>query len=123
MAAVMVGWGTVMLLPAQTFNQPAYTGFRAIFGTEEGIGYVMLLIGTARLTALWINGHRRRVTYWTRNTAALVGWIVWIGMFFAHTLSGVIGVWLIFYPAFAVIEIINGKRSGEDIGAIRGLGR
>jgi hypothetical protein len=123
MAAAMIGWGAVMLLPARTFDQPAYTGFRAIFGTEEAIGFVLLAIGTARLIALWINGHRERITYWTRNAAARYGWAVSVGMFFAHALSGVIGVWLVFYPAMAVIEIVNGRRSGEDIGAIRGLDR
>jgi len=122
MAVVMAGWGIIMLLPADTFSQPAYAGFRAIFGSENGIGAAMLVLGTLRLSALWVNGRLRRITYWARNWSAGIAWLVWIGMLFAHSLSGVVGVWIVFYLAFAITEFINGGRAARDIGASRGLG-
>jgi hypothetical protein len=83
----------------------------------------MFVSGAARLLALWIDGRREKVTCWTRNVAARVGRAMWIGMFFAHALSGLVGVWLVVSPAFAVIEIVNGRKSGEDIGPIGGPSR
>jgi hypothetical protein len=61
MAAIMIGWGAVMLLPARTLDQPAYAWFRAIFGTEEVTGCVLLAMGGARLTAPNRNASRPAV--------------------------------------------------------------
>ncbi|MCZ4501020.1 MAG: hypothetical protein JWQ74_3575 [Marmoricola sp.] len=116
LAAIAAGWGVIMLLPARTFDQPSYRGFRVIFGSEGGIGAVMLLVGLACIGGLIVNGARKKVTPWIRVSSAGIRWMIWIGMFFAHAIGGIIGAWAIFYPVFAAVELVNIYRAAHDVG-------
>ena len=116
LATIAAGWGAIMLLPARTFDMPAYRGFRVIFGSEEGLGWVMLVVGIVCIAGLVINGARKRVTPWIRVTSAGVRWLIWIGIIAAHTISGVVGVWAVMYPVFAAIELVNIYRAARDGG-------
>lgn len=115
-ATIMVGVGIIFLLPSDTFALPSYAGFRQLFGAEEGIGTVMLFLGVLRLIGLIVNGARKDVTPWIRMISAGVGFMIWIGMTFAHSLSGVLGVWAVFYPMFALVELANIYRAAHDVG-------
>ena len=121
MAVAMFGWGLIVVGSPAVFDLPTYAGFRAIFGSAAVIGPLVASLGLLRLLALWVNGRRRHVTYWARVIGAGSGCMIWVGMVYAHALSGVIAPWAILYPAFAVTELINAGRSGHDIGASDGL--
>lgn len=116
LAAMAAGWGLIMLLPADTFAQPSYAGFRQVFGSEVTLGAAMLLVGIACIVGLIINGARKQVTPWIRCVSAGFRFVIWIGIFSAHALAGVIGVWAIFYPVFAAVELINIYRAAHDAG-------
>ncbi len=116
LATIAAGWGGVMLLPARTFDQPSYQGFRALFGSEEGLGALMLLVGLICIGGLIVNGARKRVTPWIRVSTAAVRFLVWIGLFAAHALGGIVGVWLVLYPVFAATELVNIYRAARDGG-------
>jgi hypothetical protein len=116
LAAIAAGWGAIMLLPADTFSLPSYAGFRQLFGSELALGLTMLFVGLACIVGLIINGARRQVTPWIRCVSAGFRFVIWVGMFSAHALAGLIGVWAIFYPVFAAVELINIYRAAHDAG-------
>ena len=116
LATITLLWGGVMLLPAETFAQPAYAYFRNIFGNELFLGSVMLLLGLARLGGLIVNGARKHVTPRIRRVSAAIGFMIWVGISCAHTMGGIVGVWLAFYPIFAAVELINVYRAAHDVG-------
>ena len=116
LASITLLWGAVILLPADTFAQPAYTYFRFVFGNEVFLGSVMLMLGVARLGGLIVNGARKHVTPRIRRVSAAVGFLIWVGMTCAHAMSGMIGVWLAFYPIFAAVEVVNVYRAAHDVG-------
>jgi hypothetical protein len=76
----------------------------------------MLMLGIARLGGLIVNGARKHVTPRIRRVSAAVGFLIWVGMTCAHAMSGLVGVWLAFYPIFAAVEIINVYRAAHDVG-------
>ena len=121
LGGITVGWGLVGVLNTDLFKQPGYAGFRPIFGDSLLLGIVMLMLGTARLGGLFVNGSRRDVTPWIRVTSAGVGMLIWVGMTTAYALSGVLGVWAAIYPVFALVEVINAYRASRDAGESNGL--
>lgn len=116
LATIAAGWGAVMLLPARTFDLPSYRGFRMIFGSEEGLGLIMLFVGLVCIGGLIVNGARKRVTPWIRVSTAAVRWMVWVGLIAAHAISGIVGVWMVMYPVFAATELVNIYRAARDGG-------
>jgi len=120
LSLITMGWGFVALFSGDLFKQPAYAGFRVIFGTDTGLGFVMLSLGLLRLGGLIVNGARREVTPWIRVTSAGLGCMIWVGMTAAHAMAGVLGVWAVFYPVFALTEVINAYRAAHDAGESNG---
>lgn len=116
LATITMLWGAVILLPEPTFDQPTWAGFRAIFGTENGLGTVMVLLGLSRLGGLVVNGARKRVTPWIRVVSAALGFLLFVGITTGYALSGVVSTWLAIYPVFAAVEIINIYRAAHDAG-------
>lgn len=62
MAGHMILFGYVLLLPSQTFNQPAFMSFRELVPSEVCLDWMMLLIGCVRIVGLVVNGARKNVT-------------------------------------------------------------
>ena len=59
LAAITAGWGAVLLLPTETFDQPTWAGFRSIFRDEVILAQVMIFLGMLRIGGLIVNGARR----------------------------------------------------------------
>lgn len=116
LAAITVLWGVVLLLPEQTFDQPTWSGFRAIFGNELLLGTVMVFLGLLRLGGLVVNGARRKVTPWIRVVSAGLGFLLFVGITTGYALSGVVSTWLAVYPVFALVELVNIYRAAHDAG-------
>lgn len=115
----MVLFGLVLLFPVETFNGPAYAGFRALFRSEEVLGWVMFVVGTVRIIGLIINGARKKVTPQIRQGSAAIGCVIWAGICYAFLSSNVVSTWLAVYPLFAVGELINIHRAAHDEGEVR----
>lgn len=119
LAAITGLLGVVLLLPETTFDQPAWAGFRAMFGDENVLGWFMLLIGLLRIGGLIVNGARRHVTPRIRQVSAGGGFLLFVGWTCAFAASGVVSTWLAIYPAFAVMELVNIYRASHDAGESR----
>ncbi len=119
MAGHMLLFGLVLLMPTNTFNQPAWASFRDIFRSEEILGWVMFGVGILRIAGLIINGARKNVTPQIRQFSAAVGCIIWAGITFGFYSSNVVSTWLAIYPLFAIGELVNIHRAAHDEGEIR----
>lgn len=115
--AIITGlWGGILLLPGETFAQPAFAGFDAIFRNEVLLGLAMLALGVLRLIGLIINGARQNVTPHIRVASAGCGCLIFVGICYCYMLSGIVSTWLAIYPAFAVCELTNVFRAAHDVG-------
>jgi hypothetical protein len=124
MAAHMFLFGYALLLPAETFNQPAFATFRALpavgdTSAEDIMGWSMLLIGFVRVGGLIINGARKRVTPQIRQISAGIGCMIWSGIAYGFFSSDVVSTWVAIYPLFAVSEAVNIYRAAHDEGEVR----
>lgn len=113
-------WGWVLLLPARTFDGPAWAFFssleRAGWMSEDQFGRLMLLLGLARFGGLIVNGARKAVTPWIRVFSAAVGFFMWVGISYSFAQSGVISTWFAIYPVIAGVELLNIWRAAHDVG-------
>lgn len=116
LAVITAMWGAVLLLPERTFDQPAWSGFRIIFGDETLLGFIMLTLGFLRLGGLVVNGARKNVTPWIRVVSASLGFLLFVGITTGYALSGVVSTWLAVYPVFALVELLNIYRAAHDAG-------
>jgi hypothetical protein len=112
-------WGAVLLYSDRLFDQPAWAGFRAIFGNEILLGWAMLLLGILRTIGLIINGARKDVTPVIRQVSAGIGCLIWVGISYCYASSGVVSTWFAIYPLFVVGELVNIHRAAHDQGETR----
>lgn len=119
MAGHILLFGYVLLLPSQTFNQPAFMGFNAIFPSESFLGWIMLSVGCLRILGLVINGARKNVTPQIRVFSAGAGCLIWSGIAYTFWSSDVVSTWISVYPLFALGELINIHRAAHDQGEAR----
>lgn len=119
MAGHLIAFGWVLLLPSQTFNQPAFTGFNEIVPSEDFLGWIMFVVGCLRIIGLVINGARKNVTPQIRQFSAAAGCMIWLGIACAFASSGVISTWIAIYPLFVIGELINIHRAAHDQGEAR----
>jgi hypothetical protein len=126
MAGHMILFGYVLLLPTDTFNQPAFNAFRVLptermvgMTPEDIMGWAMLFIGCARIFGLIVNGARKRVTPQIRQISASIGCMIWAGIAYGFFSSDVVSTWLAIYPLFVVGEAVNIYRAAHDQGEVR----
>ncbi len=113
-AVMMASWGCYLLLPMATFDNPQYAVLASI-APEQVWGVFSIAIATVRMVALWVNGRWRR-TPAVRCACSTLGVIWWCAMVFLiigapqpHPAAG-----LVWYPVFALFEIISCWRSAAD---------
>lgn len=119
MAGHMIMFGYVLLLPSETFNQPAFMSFRSLVPSEEFLGWTMLLIGCVRIIGLVINGARKQVTPQIRQFSAAIGCMIWSGISYGFASSDIVSTWIAIYPLFAIGELVNINRAARDQGEAR----
>jgi hypothetical protein len=116
LAFITALWGVVALLPGHMFDQPAFAGFKAVFGSETLLGSGMVFLGVARIVGLIVNGARKNVTPHIRMISAAFGCLIFFGISYCYMLSGVVSPWLAIYPPFVLCELINIHRAAHDVG-------
>ena len=112
-------FGMVLLSTPHLFDQPAWSGFRNIFPAESWLGWIMVILGAARIGGLVVNGARKHVTPMIRQVSAGVGCLIWFGIVYGFASSGVISTWLAIYPLFGIGELVNIHRAAHDQGEVR----
>jgi hypothetical protein len=112
-------WGAVLLASDRLFDQPAWSGFRAVFSSENTLGWTMLFLGVIRTVGLIINGARKDVTPAIRQVSAGIGCLIWVSITYCYASSNVMSTWLAIYPLFAIGELVNIHRAAHDQGETR----
>lgn len=112
-------FGVVLLITPDLFHQPAWSGFEVLFKSEAVLGWIMVLLGTARVGGLVVNGARKHVTPMIRQVSAGIGCLIWFGIVYGFASSGVVTTWLAIYPLFAFGELVNIHRAAHDQGEVR----
>lgn len=118
MAGHLILFGSILLLPTDTFNQPAWVSFRHLI-SEDFLGWMMFWIGILRIIGLIVNGARKKVTPQIRQISAGIGCVIWAGISYGFASSNVVSTWLAIYPLFALGELVNIHRAAHDEGEIR----
>lgn len=118
MAGHLILFGSILLLPTETFNQPAWVSFRHLI-SEDFLGWTMFWIGILRIIGLIVNGARKKVTPQIRQISAGIGCVIWAGISYGFASSNVVSTWLAIYPLFALGELVNIHRAAHDEGEIR----
>lgn len=116
LAVVTALWGAVLVMNPSIFDQPAWSGFRAIFRDEAIVGWLMVGLGFLRIGGLIVNGARKTVTPWIRSVSASLGCCLFVGITYCYGQSGIVSTWLAIYPVFAVVELLNVYRAAHDAG-------
>lgn len=114
----MMIFGVILLLPSETFNQPAFMAFRSLV-SENGLGWTMLVVGCLRIIGLVINGARKQVTPQIRQFSAGAGCLIWSGICYGFASSDVVSTWIAIYPLFFLGELVNIYRAAQDQGEAR----
>jgi hypothetical protein len=113
-------FGAVLVMTPDLFDQPAWAGFRSIDWLNEArLGWLMVLLGVARIGGLIVNGARRHVTPMIRQVSAGIGCLIWFGITYGFATSGVVSTWLAIYPLFGIGELVNIHRAAHDQGETR----
>lgn len=59
-SAVLIMFSLILMLPGNTLASPAFKAFVSLGLTEITIAVPLMLVGVARMVALYLNGHWRR---------------------------------------------------------------
>lgn len=116
-AAQLLVWGLVLLLPANTFADGS--SFIAFQIDENTLAWLMLSLGVVRIVALVINGSLPEVTPLVRLGGAFLGAGVWFYISLEFAGSGFVGTWIAAWPMAFIAEFINMYRAAQH--AQRGL--
>jgi hypothetical protein len=112
-------FGMVLLISPDLFEQPAWASFRELFHSEGRLGWLMVVLGLARIGGLIVNGAKRHVTPLIRQISAGIGCLIWFGIVYGFATSGVISTWVAIYPLFGIGELVNIHRAAHDQGETR----
>ncbi len=115
LAFIKALWGLLLLAAPGMFDAPAteqiMRGLSSI-APQPVWGWIGAIAGTAHLSALWVNGTRRRSPH-LRAACSFVGvlfwWQVTVGV-----LGGPISTGWAVYPVFTVFSIYNVVRAMRD---------
>lgn len=133
-AVVLTLWGLVLLQPSPLFERETFRTFAPIVD-EHALGFLLLVVGSIRCAALYVNGHWRRTPLF-RAAGAMVGSAVFAGLtalfvisdlaYFARaggaggTISGFFSNYqfstaIAVYAPLTVFESLSAFRCGKDI--------
>jgi hypothetical protein len=117
LSAIMVTVGVVILSPAQTFVGPQWRAI-ASFVTEAQAGTISVLVGSARLAALVINGRRGRETSFVRTHGCIGGFAFWLALFVGFALAyPPANIGIAMFSVFAIAEFHSSGRAASDMAA------
>lgn len=117
-STILLGFALTLALPGNSLGSEAFRVFRDLGATESSISAPLAIVGTARMTALYINGHWRRSPF-LRMAGAIMGAsifsmlaiaIFWSSWGDGHPLSP----GAITYFVLALFDALAAYRSGAD---------
>ena len=120
LACVMALFGAILLASGETFSLPSYRVIRVYVG-EDTAGALAVLVGGARLAALWYNGRRRRSPL-VRVAGCACGFLFYVALALGFILSAPPLPTGLVYAVLAVAELHSSSRSARDAVAYDSLG-
>jgi hypothetical protein len=114
-AAMLLLWGVVLVMPAETFDGRAFAAFRTLFD-ETTLGALLCVGGAIRLAVLSLNGIWRPL-YYVRAWMALSSTVIWAAIAIGFASSGAFGTWIAIYPVLVAFEAMNVIRAMSDAAA------
>lgn len=120
LACVMTLFGAVLLSTGETFSLPSYRVIAAFVG-EDAAGSTAIVVGGARLLALWYNGRRRRSPL-VRVVGCAGGFLFYTGLTVGFVLSAPPFSTGLVYGVLAIAELHSSARSARDAVAYDSLG-
>lgn len=112
LAAILFGWGWLLLLPYPTFGNPSFAE-AARLAPEWAWGAACLTLGSARLAVLVVNGAWTRSPH-ARAVAAFLSCFIWVQIILAFWRAGTVSTALAVYPALLTMDIISVFRASAD---------
>lgn len=110
----VLGWG-LLLFPA-TFDRPGLSVFSDFMPTARW-AWISLALGSFRLVALFVNGHRPLVSGPMRIVGAIAGaglFGLFLGRFVDISTEGSIAIGVYPFAAWLVADIWNGARASTE---------
>lgn len=120
LACIMTVYGAVLLGEEGAFAQPSYRIIRDLV-SEETAGLIAILVGTARLVALWYNGSRRRSPI-VRLLGCSGGFLFYAGLTAGFALAAPPVSTGMIYAVLAAAELHSSSRSARDVCVLDSLG-
>lgn len=112
-AILALGWGYVPLfVPGNSFSGPSLAWIDGLFG-ETWIATACIIIGTARLVTLIINGNWRRCSH-ARMVMAGMSSFIWATIFLGVLQSGTASPGLVTYLVFFAMDMHTIYEAGQD---------
>lgn len=105
--------GSVFFLNESMFYREAFEGLRAILNSQWLWGWLLFVIGTARLAVLCVNGMYYRTPHYRAMGAALCS-VVWFMFFVGFVRNGSILASLM--PWIFLLDAYNAKRASREAG-------
>jgi hypothetical protein len=119
LAAIMVGWGWLLIRPEAVFaGNPAWRQMAALMD-ESTWGWLAISIGAFRLLALVINGTFARTWYgrWSPHVRAFASFLacfLWFQIAFGLWASDAATTGLAIYPGLLVLDAMNIVAASKD---------
>lgn len=113
LGGILTTWGMLCLyLDPAAWELPIYSGLRA-FASQQAWGSVALILGSMRMTALFVNGAVRRTPH-VRGVGAFLSVLIWLQLSLAMFQAEVATVAVAIYPWLFVADIYNVYRASQD---------
>jgi len=114
-SAILATWGLVVFfINDATWAADVYSGLARI-GDHRIWGAAALVIGCAKLIALFINGAMRRSPH-ARACGSFLAMFIWLQLSAAALFADALTVGLAVYPWLFLIEFYNLHRAARDAG-------
>lgn len=116
LGAMKLSWGLLLLLPYDVFRAPGTAAMMrgmAALAPQVVWGWIGFIAGIFHLSALWVNGTRRRSPH-LRAFCSGVGVLFWFQVTIGLFSSGVMSTGWAIYPWMVLFSVYNVVRAMQD---------
>jgi uncharacterized membrane protein YdcZ (DUF606 family) len=105
MALMKVSWGFLLLLPFPTFESPFMAAMQQM-ASQTTWGWIAFVAGTIHMTALYVNGTKRKSPHW-RAACSAIGTLFWFQVCLGIYGTGIVNTGMAIYPWLFIFSVRN----------------